>query len=70
MVDFWPGQQPLETWNAAAAQRGLYMIRAPRANPALDVNEKLLTAKQREALEAFEAAMKDEGGWVKKILGG
>ena len=35
----------------------------------LEVPQKL-TAKQREALEAFEAAMKDEGGWVKKILGG
>jgi molecular chaperone DnaJ len=29
-----------------------------------------LTAKQREALEAFDRAMKEEGGWVKKILGG
>jgi molecular chaperone DnaJ len=28
------------------------------------------TARQREALEAFDAVMKDEGGWVKKILGG
>ena len=35
----------------------------------LDVPQKL-TTKQREALEAFDAAMKDEGGWVKKILGG
>ncbi len=35
----------------------------------LEVPQKL-TAKQREALEAFEAAMKDEGSWVKKILGG
>src|SRR5713226_3571553 len=32
VVDFWPGQQPLEVWNAAAVQRGLYMIRAPRFN--------------------------------------
>ncbi len=36
---------------------------------ALEVPQKL-TAKQREALEAFDAAMRDEGGWVKKILGG
>jgi len=35
----------------------------------LEVPSKL-TAKQREALEAFDRAMQDEGGWVKKILGG
>jgi molecular chaperone DnaJ len=29
-----------------------------------------LTPKQREALEAFDRAMNDEGGWVKRILGG
>jgi molecular chaperone DnaJ len=34
----------------------------------LEVPRKL-TAKQREALEAFDAAMKNDGGWVKKILG-
>jgi molecular chaperone DnaJ len=29
-----------------------------------------LTAKQREALEAFDAAMREEDGWFKKFLGG
>ncbi len=29
-----------------------------------------LTPKQREAIEAFDRAMSDEGGWVKRILGG
>jgi Beta-galactosidase len=44
VVDFAASSQPLETWNAAAVARGLYMIRAPRANPAQDVNEKNLLA--------------------------
>jgi hypothetical protein len=44
VVDFAPTSQSLETWNAAAVARGLYMIRAPRANPAQDVNEKYLLA--------------------------
>jgi hypothetical protein len=44
VVDFWPGQQPLEEWNAAAVQRGLYMIRAPRDIPSQDINQKYLLA--------------------------
>jgi molecular chaperone DnaJ len=35
----------------------------------LEVPQKL-SQKQRDALEAFDRAMRDEGGWVKKILGG
>jgi molecular chaperone DnaJ len=35
----------------------------------LEIPQKL-TARQRAAVEALDAAMKDEGGWVKKILGG
>jgi len=35
----------------------------------LEIPQKL-TARQRAAIEALDAAMKDEGGWVKKILGG
>lgn len=34
----------------------------------LEIPQKL-TAKQRAAVEALDAAMNDEGGWVKKILG-
>jgi hypothetical protein len=44
MVDFAASSQSLETWNAAAVSRGLYMIRAPRADPSQDVNEKYLLA--------------------------
>ncbi len=52
VVDFFPDpgqtvpqqQTSLDQWNTAAVQRGLHMIRAPRANAALDVNEKYLIA--------------------------
>lgn len=44
VVDFAGGSQLLETWNAAAVSRGLYMIRAPRADATKDVNEKYLLA--------------------------
>ena len=52
VVDFFPDpglsvpqqQDALNQWNTAAVQRGLYMIRAPRANAVLDVNEKNLLA--------------------------
>lgn len=52
VVDFFPDpgqtvpqqQASLEQWNTAAVQRGLHMIRAPRANPASDINEKNLLA--------------------------
>jgi hypothetical protein len=44
VVDFAASSQPLETWNAAAVARGLYMIRAPRADASKDVNEKYLLA--------------------------
>ena len=39
VVDYWPDpSQTMAQWDTAAAQRGLYEIRAPQANPALDVN--------------------------------
>jgi hypothetical protein len=39
VVDYWPDpSQTMAQWDAAALQRGLYEIRAPQANPALDVN--------------------------------
>ena len=52
VVDFFPDpsqtvvqqQSSLNQWNAAAVQRGLYMIRPARANAAQDVNEKYLLA--------------------------
>jgi hypothetical protein len=45
VVDFWPDpSQTLDQWNNAAVSRGLYMIRAPRPNAALDINEKYLLA--------------------------
>lgn len=44
VVDFDPNVQSLETWNAAAVSRGLYMIRAPRSTIGQDVNEHYLLA--------------------------
>jgi hypothetical protein len=44
VVDFDPNVQSLESWNAAAVSRGLYMIRAPRTDLSQDVNEHYLLA--------------------------
>jgi molecular chaperone DnaJ len=67
-----PGTQPNDILRLRG--RGLPHLRGRGRGDAcyqvrLDVPQKL-SANQREALEAFDRAMKDEGGWVKKILGG
>src|SRR5687767_10518475 len=38
------GQDTIDEWSAAANSKGLYMIREPRSNPALDANESRLLA--------------------------
>ncbi len=34
------------------------------------IDRRLATLRLADQLEAFDRAMNDEGGWVKKILGG
>jgi hypothetical protein len=45
VVGYWPDpSQTIQQWDAAAAQKGLYEVRAAQANPAWDVNIKNLLA--------------------------
>jgi molecular chaperone DnaJ len=66
-----PGTQPHAVLRLRG--KGMPALRGRRPGDAcyqvvLQVPQKL-TAKQRAAIEALDVAMKDDGGWVQKILG-